>query len=132
MEKEFSINLVLDKRREKDNGLYPVKLWVYSTASQTAKRYPTKFSFSDSDFNSIWKTTKPRDKYKDTRNEMEAVRLKAIDEAKSIVPFSFEIFEKKLYRKSGEAENIFWHYEQVIDELKKNNQLGTDVYKRQS
>jgi len=29
MEKEFSINLVLDKRREKDNGPYPVKLWVY-------------------------------------------------------------------------------------------------------
>ena len=60
MEKEFSINLVLDKRREKDNGLYPVKLWVYSTASQTAKRYPTKFSFSDSDFNSIWKNQRSR------------------------------------------------------------------------
>ena len=116
---------MLDKRRKKDNGLYPVKLWVYSTASKTAKRYPTIFSFSETDFASIWETTKPRDKYKETRNEMEAVRLKAVDEAKGIVPFSFEIFEKKLYRKSGEAENIFWHYEQVIDELKKNNQLGT-------
>ncbi len=125
MDKQYSINMMLDKRRKKDNGLYPVKLWVYSAASKTAKRYPTKFSFSAGDFASIWETTKPRDKYKDDRDQMDAVKAKAVEEAKKIVPFSFEIFEKKLYRNPGAGVDIFWQYEQVINELKQNNQLGT-------
>lgn len=57
---------------------------------------------------------------------LQAVENKAINTAKEIAPFTFEQFEKKLYRKKGEGGNVFYHYKAVQETLLKNGQLGTE------
>lgn len=125
MEKQYFISFWLDTRRKKQNGKYPVRLRVFTSAPRIQKLYPTTFEFSEADFKSIWAAVKPRTEHKHTRKEMQAVIALAEDTADKITPFTFEAFEKKLYRKSGEAENIFWHYSHIINELRESNQLGT-------
>ena len=41
-----------------------------------------------------------------------------------IKPFSFEQFEGKYNRKKGEAQDVFFHYDQMITKFIANNQLG--------
>jgi hypothetical protein len=125
IEHQFSIDIVLDRRYKKTSGLFPVKLWVYSTATQKSKRYPTRFSFSVKEFDSIWNTSKPRKEYQETRQELDALKSRAVMEAKALSVFSFDLFEKKLMRQSGEGDNVFHHYQQAIRELTNNDQLGS-------
>lgn len=125
MERQCYISLYLDTRRAKASGKYPVRLRVFTSAPRKQKLYPTVFEFSPDDFASIWETTKPREVHKEMRKQMRSLEMKAIEAADSIKPFSFEVFERKLYRKSGEGENVFWHYEKQIEELKASDQIGT-------
>jgi integrase/recombinase XerD len=125
MEKEVFIKLYLDKRRVKSNNLFPVKIRVFTSSPRKQKLYPTKFEFTQKEFESIWETAKPRSEHKDLRRELQAIEDLALLTAKEINPFVFEEFEKKLYRGKGEGENIYYQYEQVIKKLTDNNQLGS-------
>jgi site-specific recombinase XerD len=125
METQYFISIVLDKRRIKGNGRFPVKLRVYTPYPKTQKLYPTNFEFTDKEFNSIWETTKPRNEFKETRRIIQAIENKAIDTAKGLTVFSFNEFEKKLFRKKGEGENVFYHYKTIIEGLKLEGQIGT-------
>ncbi len=125
MESTFFISLVLDTRRELNNGKYPVKLRVYTPNPKKQKLYSTVFQYSEKEFQSIWETVKPRNEYKQAKREMQAIETKAIETAKELKPFTFEQFEKKLYRKAGEGENVFYQYQLAIKALKENEQLGT-------
>ncbi len=125
MEKEVFISLYLDTRRIKSNNLYPVKIRVFTTSPRVQKLYPTKFEFTQKEFESIWETTKPRKELKETRRALQAVETLFIETADLISPFSFEQFEKKLYRGKGEGENVFYQYGLIIQKLNGNNQLGT-------
>lgn len=125
MEKDVFISLYLDTRRIKSNGLYPVKIRVFTPSPRKQKLYPTRFEFSQKDFESIWETSKPRNEHKETRRDLQAVETLAIETAEEISPFVFEQFEKKLYRGKGEGENVFYQYGLIIKKLTDNSQLGT-------
>ena len=125
MEKQFFISIFLDTRRKKSNNKYPVKIRVYQTTTKTAKLYLTEFDYTKKEFDSVWKTTKPRKEYNSSRLKLQALENKANEVAGKLNTFSFELFERKLYRKSGEGENVFYQYSQIIKTLKGNNQLGT-------
>jgi integrase/recombinase XerD len=124
MNNQYSISIFIDTRREKSNKKYPVKLRVYATQLRKQKFYPTIFEFTRKEFASIWETQKPREEYKDTRLEMQALESLANKTAKLLKPFSFEQFEKKLFRKSGEGENVFYQYQLIIDKNKKFDRYG--------
>lgn len=125
MEKEVFISLYLDTRRAKSNNRYPVKIRVFTTSPRKQKLYPTKFDFTEKEFESIWKTVKPRLEYKESRLELNAIEALAIETAKGITPFNFEEFDKKMNRNKGEGQNVFYHYNLTIKQLLRNNQLGT-------
>lgn len=125
MKMNISISLYLDTRRAKANGKFPVKLRVFTHSPRIQKLYPTTFEFSETEFKSIWETTKPRTEYKTTRYQMQAVETKAINTASELNPFTFEQFEKKLYRKSGVGSDVFYQYELAIEKLRENKQFGT-------
>ena len=125
MEKEVFISLYLDTRRAKSNNRYPVKIRVFTTSPRKQKLYPTKFDFTEKEFESIWKTVKPRIEYKESRLELNAIEALAIETAKGITPFNFEEFDKKMNRNKGEGQNVFYHYNLTIKQLLRNNQLGT-------
>jgi integrase/recombinase XerD len=125
MERNLSISFYLDTRRSKANGKFPVKLRVFTHSPRIQKLYPTTFEFSEAEFKSIWETTKPRTEYKTIRYQMQAVETKAIETANELNPFTFEQFEKKLYRKTGAGSDVFYQYEIAIEKLKGNKQFGT-------
>jgi integrase/recombinase XerD len=125
MNKSYFISIYLDTRREKDNGKYPVKLRVFTSAPRIQKLYPTVFEFTENQFQSIWETQKPRKEYKELRLKLHAVEKHANDVADLLTTFTFEQFEKKLFRIAGDGSNVFYHYNETIERLKSNNQLST-------
>lgn len=125
-----TISIFLDTRRELKSGLYPVKLRVYSNELRKAKLYKTKFEYSKEEFKSIWETTKPRKVHQTDRLELEGVLNNTRKKTKGIKPFSFEQYEKKLYLKAGEGENVFYQYQQMINRNTRSGSVGNaDVYR---
>lgn len=125
MKTEVFISIYLDTRRKKSNGKYPVKLRVFSSFPRKQKFYPTTFEFTEKEFESIWLTARPRNEYKDIRNDIISVEEKAISIYKGLTHFTFEKFEKKLFIDAVDRENVFYYYKDFIKRLKDNNQIGT-------
>ncbi|MDZ4707533.1 MAG: site-specific integrase [Saprospiraceae bacterium] len=120
-----SVTLVLDERRSKKNGTYPVKLCICHKPTRKAKYYSTIFSFTPGEFESIWLTLKPRIIYHSVKDKMKALVDKAEKDLEDLTPFSFEAYDKKLYRSSNDSTNVFWHYNEKIQEFKRFNSYGT-------
>ena len=118
-------SLYLDKRRSKKDGTYPVKLYVWQISSKVGKYYSTGIGCSEKDFASAWETKRPRKEYKELRLELNLVLRKAEESIDGIVPFSFESFERKVTTPKGEAQNVFWQFEQVIANLTNAGRIGT-------
>lgn len=127
MEKEYFISIYLDTRRALRNKKYPVKIRVFTTSPRKQKLYSTKFEFSQKEFESIWETTKPNNAYKEVRRDLQSVLDLAEDAANLLNLFSFEDFEKRLFLKSGESENVFMHYQQAVESMKSTGRFGTAV-----
>ena len=124
MEKVF-VSIVLDKRRIKADGKFPVKLRVFTSTPRKQVLYPTIFDYTEKEFQSIWETAKPRNDLKEQRQELLALENKANNVVKKLSPFSFEQFEKHLFRKVGEGLKIHYHFKNQIEELLSRKQLGT-------
>ncbi len=124
---EYNTSIILDTRRKKGNDLYPVKLRVYSVQLKLKKLYATKYDLSESDFKSIWETKKPRNEHKETRNELQAIELRADEVCKNLKPFSFTGFEKKYLRSNGDNNNIINYYKQTVVEFKSNGSISTSL-----
>ncbi|MBL0342686.1 MAG: site-specific integrase [Bacteroidetes bacterium] len=50
---------------------------------------------------------------------------RAEEEAEALKIFTFEAFEKKLFSKSNESQNVFYWYNSIIQKLNENKQFGT-------
>lgn len=116
------ISIYLDTRRIKANGKFPVKLKVYTTKR---KYYSTVFNLTEDEFKSVYLTTRPRKENKELRKKLIALETRAVEVAENLKPFTFEEFERKLYRKQGSGSNINYHYQCKIDELNKREQVGS-------
>lgn len=126
MTNEYYISIYLDKRREKKNGKFPVKLRVFTTEPRKQVLYPTKFEFTDSEFHSIWETTKPRKEHQTTRLILSTLEAKAVKAAEGLPSFSFEAFEKVMeLAREKKTEDVVFYYEQAIAQFKKNQQVST-------
>lgn len=125
MKNEFSISIYLDTRRAKASGSFPVKLRVYTPQPRKQKLYPTIFEFTEKEFDSIWNTSKPRKEFQERRKQLQAIEVKANKVAEALTPFTFEQFEKKLYRKAGEGAKVKYQYERTIEEFITDNRIGT-------
>jgi len=123
-----SISVVLDLRREKSKGLYPVKLRVYSKTIRKAKLYATDIDLSEDGFKTIWtngNSKNLRGKNREVRLFLNNFEERANNEAEQLTVFSFDKFEKKLFRKSSDANNVFYHYNKVINNNISKGKIGT-------
>ena len=127
----YSISIFQDTRRSKKNGLYPVKLRVYATNIKKVKLYPLNIDLSEKDFEKIWESkTKVRGKNEDIRIELRTIENRAHNESKKISFFNFEDFERKMFRKSTDGDNVFYHFDKEIKRNLKRNKINTaDSYK---
>ena len=130
MKKEYAISIFHDTRRPKSNDKFPVKLRVYTSNPRKQKLYPTVFDFTKKEFESVWLSSKPRDENKKLRLKIQAVENKANEIAEKLTPFTFDEFERKLYRKKSDGNKVAYHYKELIADYIKNDRLGTaDNYK---
>ncbi|MEZ4804598.1 MAG: site-specific integrase [Bacteroidia bacterium] len=125
MKNEVFISIYLDTRRSKSNGKYPVKLRVFTTNPRVQKLYPTKYEYTDKEFDSIWNTLKPRKEFKHHRKQLLDIEDNATEISKEMEYFDFTLFEKKYFRNNGEGSDVFYHYGKTIESLIKYKQLGT-------
>ncbi len=124
MEKEYFISMWLDDRRPKTNGKCPVKLRVFTPSPRKQMLYKTEFEFTLKEFESIWKTLKPREEFKPDRNKVRAAESYAIGIAEKIKPFNFNQFEKQLNRNTGDGANIIYQYNQITSKLNANGNIS--------
>lgn len=123
--KNYSISIYLDTRRAKANGKYPVKLRVFTSYPRNQKLYSTIFDFSKEEFNCIWNERRPKKKYQEKRDKLQTIEQNAKKVANNLDIFTFEEFEKKLFRKIGDSTKIEYHYVKKIKELMDNKQIKT-------
>jgi hypothetical protein len=112
----------LDRRRQKNNGSYPVKLIV--THNRKFKRYKTDFSMDPESFEKVL-SQKPRGEYKDIRINLSALEDKARIIIKELPEFSFEAFEKKFLMKKSDWDNIFSAFDYQVKQIQSEGRIST-------
>lgn len=125
MKNTTSISIYLDTRRAKTNGNYPVKLRVFTSYPKKQKLYSISYDFSKDDFKKVWTNKRINKEFKNDNVRIGAIKQKAVEIANDIIPFSFERFEKLLFRKVGEGTSVKYHYNEYINTLKNNKRIGT-------
>ncbi|MCG2419987.1 site-specific integrase [Aequorivita sp. F47161] len=126
----YNISIVLDKRRAKENGKFPVKLRVYSKSgnSKKVKLYSLDIDLTNDEFETIWinaENKNLRGSNNETRLKLQAIETRANNEAKEMTVFDFAKFETKLFRKSSDKNNVKYHFDLVIQKNRDNNKIGT-------
>ena len=115
--------VVLDERRAKNNGLYPVKLRI--TYDRKQKYYPTPHSLSKMEFEKIKNGERLKIEEKALKNKVFDFEKKASDIISDMLFFDWDEFDKKYIENRGAKEFIKVAYEQRIEELTLNEQIGT-------
>ncbi|MFD0993209.1 tyrosine-type recombinase/integrase [Tenacibaculum geojense] len=125
------ISIVLDTRRKKLNGVYPVKVRVYHKATQKTRLYSLGIDLNKDDFEDIWKK---RDSVRGRKKKIRRLFQEAENRANDLIDemdvFDFDIFEMKYFRKSTDKNSVKYHFERIIQGKKELNKINTaDSYK---
>ena len=89
--KEILTAIILDTRRAKKDGIYPVKLRL--THKKKQKYLRTDYAFTEKVFTEIT-NPKPKKKYKEIQLKLQAVETRANEIIEDMPVFSFDSFEK--------------------------------------
>lgn len=122
-------DIYLDTRRKKKDGTYPVKLRVYAPHLSTkTKLFPVPKlcnSMTEKEFKSVWVSSKLRSEHKEKKFYLQELLHRAEQVVNAIEYFTFEEFEKKMFRKYGEEQNVFYYYEEIIKSKRKRKEVST-------
>jgi len=118
-----TFKIILDKRRPKKDGLYPVKIRV--TLNRIQKYYPVGMDLIESDFDRIQNSS--------VRKELRIHKNKIIDwesKAKNILdklsPFSFEEFKIKLFENTATSiSDMYSLFDNKIRSLNEKGKVST-------
>ncbi|PQJ77518.1 tyrosine-type recombinase/integrase [Polaribacter glomeratus] len=124
----YTISIVLDKRRKKGNGTYPVKLRAFNRQLKKDKRYPLYIDLSEDEYIEVWKNPENKS-FRGAKKELE-IKLKAIEsraneEAKQMTVFDFDRFENRLFRKSSDKNSVKYYFDTIIKNKMDDNKIGT-------
>jgi integrase/recombinase XerD len=127
---EVKASINLDLRRAKKDGRFPVKLYVWDGAAQIGKHYSTGIACSTTEFSDAWEKAKPRKEYQELRKKLDRILRKTDQSIDELETFSFEALDRLITTPKGERQNVFWHYEEIIKNLKTAGRIGTaDSYR---
>lgn len=128
----FRISIVLDRRgktgKEDEAKKCPVKLRVFSKALKKDKRYNLDLNLTKAEFDTIWINADNkalRSSNKETRLKLQAIENRANEEANAMSVFDFAKFELKLFRKSSDKNNVYYHFQLAIDKNLENDKIST-------
>ncbi|WP_026135762.1 site-specific integrase [Nafulsella turpanensis] len=115
-------SIILDTRRAKQDGTFPVKLRV--THQRKQKYFAIGISLSQTDFDKA-QGEKPRGEYKDLKIKFGSLEARAIKVIEKLPEFSFEAFEKRFLEKKQSGQDVYSYYDRYIDSLKQEGRVGT-------
>lgn len=129
-----TLTIYLDKRRERKDKTYPVKLRV--TYKRERKYYSiNNISLTEDVFkNKVMKDT-PRGKYREIREELEDFKKEADKIIDKMSVFSFDQFNELGRVKPATKKDVFSLFDNYITALRENEQEGTAqsyIYARNS
>jgi site-specific recombinase XerD len=124
------ISIVLDTRRAKQDGTFPVKLRVYNKDSngKKIKLYSLDTDLSKDKFKVVWTNANeapPRGANKKLNSKLIAIKERAKAEAEAMPIFDFDKFESKLFRKASDKNNVKYHFDVAIAKNIKFDKIGT-------
>lgn len=123
--------IILDTRRQKKSGLYPIKLRI--TFQKVQKYYPVGADLTQAEFdlmqiiqsNPKRIELKLKRKLQDIKFKCDALMVKATDVINKLPQFSFRLFEKKFLTGQHTSDSVYLYYEETIKQLKKEGRVGT-------
>ncbi len=119
-----TFNVVLDKRKIKEDGTYPLKLRV--TFNRERKYYSIGFpSITATDFDRLEKSRDPF--LKDIRVNISIVEAKATEVFKQLAVFSFASFEELFFPKEEKlnTNDVYGSIAKYVEQLKKEGRIST-------
>jgi integrase/recombinase XerD len=115
--------VVLDLRKAKKSGLYPVKVRV--TLNRVQKYFSLGFDLSTSDFDRIQKSS-VRKELKVFKNKITHWENKTKDIIHQMDPFSFDEFKSKLYEKNEiKVADVYTLFDRRINKLNEEGKVST-------
>ncbi len=115
--------IIIDTRREKKEGKYPLKLRV--TYVREVKYYPTYIDLLPKEYDRINAGGKLPKALKEVNEELISFQSNANDIIKSLKPFSFVSFERKLGQKSGDRGLVETMYKEYLQQLREQDRENT-------
>lgn len=127
MQMNITTKIILDTRREKDNGKYPVKLRVTYNRNQRYYPYQSRYDLSQLEFAEVFNPN-PKGRFKKLQDTLVAERMKADAIIESIAErFSFVLFEKMFKQVDGQNKDVFALLKDRTDKLRGEGQISTAV-----
>lgn len=122
---EITTSIVLDKRSERKDGTFPLKLRI--TYQRKYKYYGIKMaSLIEADYNKIY-AKKPKGAFKQMRMQYDAIESRAIYIIDHVLDdFSYEAFEKEFNGIKGKNIGIKEYFEEKIKDLKESGKVQTE------
>lgn len=118
--------IILDTRRKKKDGTYPVKLRL--TYLRKQKYYPTKYSFTEEEFEKIMQMRPPK-KYKEVQVKLQAIEARANKVLEKMPAFSFNLFQELFTdgraKVSIDYQNVYAAFDRYIEDLNLDGSVGT-------
>jgi integrase/recombinase XerD len=114
--------VLLDTRREKQDGTYPVKIRI--TYQRKRKYYALGYSLTPAEFEKV-KGERPRGDNKDLSITFNALESRAIKVIEKLHNFTFEAFEKNFLSKNSLEDDVYSYFERYIDKLTKEGRASS-------
>lgn len=122
--------LILDKRRPKKGGLYPLKIRV--TFLKTQKYYPVEIDMSEADFERV-NNGSTRKEFIAAKKKILSLQSKIQKIIESLEVFSFHELRRELTKdhdKLSKKNGVYDFFERVISELNSEGRIGTaNIYR---
>ena len=122
MKTDVTTSIVLDKRRKRKDGLYPVKIRV--THSRYSKYFPTSYALTIQDFNKVMGKA-PRESFKDIRKKLIEKEEEARSTISDIDEFTFEEFESASQNGGKKETDFYVLFSQKIEKLNNQQRVKT-------
>jgi integrase/recombinase XerD len=124
-----NVSIILDPRRTKSDNTLPVKLRVYDISTHKAKLYCLNLDLSPTEFEQTWGNNHPPKDCQNNSSLLHTYHSRAEAIIRDLDPFTFDIFEWKMFQSKGNGKNIFFYFDYRIEEFKMHNKFSTlDIY----
>lgn len=116
---------VLDTRRAKQDGSFPVKLRI--TFERKQQYYPTPYDITKTEFERVMFSKRLNDAEKSLKKSIAAFENKAIDIIEVLPVFTWKAFEKHYLTNRGAKDTINLAFADYAKDLRDNDRIGTAV-----